>query len=61
MLEKRRKLATDDLLIVNNNVSIPDESGFQIPRRIVNGMFFTVLQIKETLQESIKFTSLKIR
>ena len=47
-------LASDDLLIVNNNVSIPDESGFQIPKRIVNGMFFTVLQIKETLQESIK-------
>jgi len=53
-LKNGEKLATDDLLIVNNNVSIPDESGFQIPRRIVNGMFFTVLQIKETLQESIK-------
>src|SRR5690606_9289716 len=48
-LKNGEKLATDDLLIVNNNVSIPDESGFQIPRRIVNGMFFTVLQIKETL------------
>lgn len=53
-MKNGEKLATDDLLIVNNNVSIPDESGFQIPRRIVNGMFFTVLQIKETLQESIK-------
>lgn len=53
-LKNGENLASDDLLIVNNNVSIPDESGFQIPKRIVNGMFFTVLQIKETLQESIK-------
>ncbi|MCL1669886.1 hypothetical protein M2T82_17640 [Elizabethkingia ursingii] len=47
-------LAINDLLIVNNNVSIPDDSGFQIPRRIINGMFFTVLDIKETQQEHIK-------
>lgn len=52
-LKNGENLATDDLLIVNNNVSIPDESGFQIPRRIVNGMFFTVLAIKETTQETI--------
>lgn len=47
-------LGFGDLLIVNNNVSIPDESGFQIPRRIVNGMFLTVLEVKESHQESIK-------
>lgn len=53
-LKNGENLATNDLLIVNNNVTIPDDSGFQIPRRIVNGMFFTVLDVKETKQEYIK-------
>jgi len=53
-LKNGENLATNDLLIVNNNVTIPDDSGFQIPRRIVNGMFFTVLDVKETKQEFIK-------
>lgn len=53
-LKNGDSLGTGDLLIVNNNVSIPDESGFQIPRRIVNGMFFTVLTVKETIPEPIK-------
>ena len=52
-LKNGENLGLGDLLIVNNNVSIPDDSGFQIPRRIVNGMFLTVLAIKETLQEPI--------
>ena len=47
-------LGIGDLLIVNNNVSVPDDSGFQIPIRIVNGMFLTVLNIKESQQEPIK-------
>ena len=53
-LKNGEKLSANDLLIVNNNVTIPDDSGFQIPRRIVNGMFFTVLDVKETKQEFIK-------
>jgi hypothetical protein len=53
-LKNGENLAFGDLLIVNNNVSIPDDSGYQIPRRIVNGMFLTVLAVKETLQEPIK-------
>ncbi|MCG2792612.1 MAG: hypothetical protein L6262_03565 [Weeksellaceae bacterium] len=53
-LKNGETLGFGDLLIVNNNVSIPDESGFQIPRRIVNGMFFTVLKLKETQQEPVK-------
>jgi hypothetical protein len=52
-LKNGSNLANGDLLIVNNNISIPDESGFQIPRRIVNGMFFTILEIKETHPEPI--------
>jgi hypothetical protein len=53
-LKNGENLGFGDLLIVNNNVSIPDESGFQIPRRIINGMFLTVLAVKESLQEPIK-------
>lgn len=53
-LKNGEDLAKNDLLIVNNNVTIPDDSGFQISRRIVNGMFFTVLDVKETIQEPIK-------
>ncbi|MDM1408317.1 hypothetical protein [Myroides sp. DF42-4-2] len=53
-LKNGESLSANDLLIVNNNVTIPDDSGFQIPRRIVNGMFFTVLDVKETKQEFIK-------
>ncbi len=58
-LKNGENLAIGDLLIVNNNVSIPDESGFQIPRRIVNGMFFTVLELKETQQEPINIRQSK--
>lgn len=53
-LKNGENLGIGDLLIVNNNVYIPDESGFQIPKRIVNGMFLTVLAVKESLQEPIK-------
>jgi len=53
-LNNGETLGKGDLLIANNNVVIPDDSGFQIPRRIVNGMFFTVNAVKETTQESVK-------
>lgn len=53
-LRNGESLGIGDLLIVNNNVSIPDDDGFQIPRRIVNGMFLTVLAVKESHQEQIK-------
>ncbi|QKZ11125.1 hypothetical protein [Spirosoma sp. KUDC1026] len=52
-LRNGESLGVNDLLIVNNNVSIPDDNGFQIPRRIINGMFLTVLGVKESQQESI--------
>ncbi len=56
-LKNGENLTEGDLLIANNNVLIPDDSGFQIPRRIVNGMFFTVLAVKETT--SPEFISIK--
>lgn len=53
-LNNSEKLAMGDLLIANNNISIPDDSGFQTPKKIINGMFFTVLNVKESIAESIK-------
>ena len=53
ILNNGEKLSIGDLLIANNNISIPDENGFQIPKKIVNGMFVTVQEIKESKQESI--------
>jgi hypothetical protein len=58
-LRNGESLSKGDLLIVNNNVSIPDDSGFQIPRRIVNGMFLTVLSVKELYHETIKIRQSK--
>jgi hypothetical protein len=53
-LNNGEKLAKGDLLIANNNVFIPDDSGFQTPKKIINGMFFTVLGVKDSLTEHIK-------
>lgn len=58
-LRNGESLGIGDLLIVNNNISIPDDSGFQIPRRIVNGMFLTVVSVNETIQESKYFDKYK--
>lgn len=58
-LRNGESLGIGDLLIVNNNVYIPDESGFQIPRRIVNGMFLTVLAVKESKPEPIEISQSK--
>ncbi len=52
-LKNGDKLAYGDLLIANNNVTIPDDTGVQNPKRIVNGMFFTVLKVKESESFSI--------
>lgn len=52
-------LGVGDLLIVNNNVTIPDETGYQFPRRIVNGMFLTVVSVNETIPESKYFDKYK--
>ena len=49
-LKTSTELSKGDLLIINNNVIIPDDSGFNQPKRITNGMFFTVSDI--TITES---------
>lgn len=53
------KLSQGDLLLCNNNVIIPDETGFQFPTKIVNGMLFTVLEVKETKNKIISIKQSK--
>ncbi len=71
-LRNGESLGIGDLLIVNNNISIPDDSGYQFPRRIVNGMFLTVVSVNETIQEpkyfdrykktiTLSFTKLRVK
>ena len=46
-LKNGKTLAKGDLLIMDNNIIIPDPTGLQYPKRIVNGMYFSVVEIKE--------------
>lgn len=52
-LNKGKDLAPGDLIIANNNIFIPDETGFGNPKRILNGMYFTVKEIREHISEEI--------
>lgn len=53
-LKNGERLAVGDLLIANNNICIPDDTGFQKPKKIINGMYFTVRHIHESVTQSIK-------
>lgn len=52
-LNNGKDLAPGDLIIANNNILIPDETGFGNPKRILNGMYFTVKEICEHVSEEI--------
>ncbi|WP_373811089.1 hypothetical protein [Porphyromonas macacae] len=52
-LNNGKDLASGDLIIANNNIFIPNETGFGNPKRILNGMYFTVKEIREHLSEEI--------
>tara|TARA_B110000037_G_scaffold46517_1_gene57024 strand:+ start:185 stop:3154 length:2970 start_codon:yes stop_codon:yes gene_type:complete len=47
-LNSSNEIASEDLLLLNNNVSVPDETGFGNPTTLYNGMYVIV---KEKLQE----------
>lgn len=53
-LKNSTKFAKGDLLIASNNVNIPDNTGFNQPKKVINGMYFTLDEIKETLSVTIK-------
>ena len=52
-LNNGKDLAAGDLIIANNNIFIPDETGFGNPKRILNGMYFTVHQVLDHLIQEI--------
>lgn len=53
-LNNSTKFSKGDLLIANNNVNIPDDTGFNQPKKVINGMYFTLNEIKESLNIPIK-------
>jgi hypothetical protein len=53
------QLAAGDLLIANNNITIPDDNGFTTPKKIVNGMYVCVLAVKESKSEFISIKQTK--
>ncbi len=53
-LNNSTKFSKGDLIIANNNVNIPDDTGFNQPKKVINGMYFTLNEIKETLSVPIK-------
>lgn len=46
-------LAVNDLLIINNNINIPDPTGFGQPTKLYNGMYLLVNNIGEVYTEPI--------
>jgi hypothetical protein len=51
---KKSDFVEGDLLLVNNNFNIPDESGLSYPQRIQNGMYLQVTKQLERHDEHIK-------
>lgn len=52
-LNNGSELAAGDLLIANANIYIPDETGFGNPKRVLNGMYFTVNEVLDGQSETI--------
>ena len=52
-LNNGSELAAGDLLIANANIYIPDETGFGNPKRVLNGMYFTVNEVLDCRSETI--------
>lgn len=46
-------LAPNDLLQVNNNINIPDETGFGQPTKLFNGMFLLIQEVGHTISKTI--------
>lgn len=52
-LKNGKNLAPKDLLLVNNNINIPDETGFGQPTKLYNGMFLLVEEVGQSITKSI--------
>jgi hypothetical protein len=49
-------LAKGDLLVANNNVTIPDDTGFNQPKKVINGMYFSLNEIKASENIQVKIS-----
>ena len=54
-------LSANDLLIINNNINIPDPTGFGQPTKLYNGMYLLVKNIGEVITETITINVNKLR
>lgn len=52
-LKNGKELAKNDLLLVNNNINIPDETGFGQPTKLYNGMFLLVEEVGESITKAV--------
>ncbi len=52
-LKNGKGLATHDLLLVNNNINIPDETGFGQPTKLYNGMFLLVEEVGQSITKTV--------
>ncbi|SNB34111.1 nuclease-related domain-containing protein [Flavobacterium psychrophilum] len=55
-LNNGKSLAKGDLLVANNNVTIPDDTGFNQPKKVINGMYFSLNEIKVTNNVKVKIS-----
>lgn len=46
-LKNSKKLNLNDILLLNNNINIPDITGFGYPTKLYNGMYLLVKEVKE--------------
>ncbi|TQD38991.1 hypothetical protein [Haloflavibacter putidus] len=53
ILKTGKKLAVNDLLILNNNINIPDITGLGVPTKAVNGSYLLVKEVKEQIPETV--------
>jgi len=52
-LKNGKELAKNDLLLVNNNINIPDETGFGQPTKLYNGMFLLVEEVGQSITKAV--------
>lgn len=52
-LKNGKDLAKNDLLLVNNNINIPDETGFGQPTKLYNGMYLLVEEVGESITKAV--------
>ena len=53
VLKNGTSLAAGDLLLLNNNINIPDQTGFGTPTKIVNGSYFVVQEVLQLENEDV--------